>query len=466
MGTIISISAPTEDSFTVTNAAYWAAKNDFAPLIDINYFNYFPFQLGYVFFTEIQIRLFGGASDTLIYLEILNVIHLAFAYVGLILILGKLFKSRRVQAIAAVLMVLAAQPILFSTFLYGIIPGITFAIYALLFEIMYFQSEKKYAPVWALLSAICIAIATMIKTNNYIVLVALIIIALVNFLKRLKVVDACYIIVSLVLALSVNSAVISMYEKRADVDIQDGIPFVSWLAMGINESSIAPGWYNFTYTMANYEANNFNTEAASESSIKAIKERIGHLSKNYVETNDFFYEKIVSQWNEPSYQSIWTNEVRGRYRDMGKFAKWICEDGEPYVKEYMNLYQEIIFLAVFAGVIFIYKKKDILTSMLVLVVLGGFLYHTLFEGKSQYIMPYFIIMIAFAAYGISCLYDKRQEFLTLRRTAKASANSVEISETGNSIAIENTESAVSKNETANESIVTKGKPASKKNKKR
>ena len=36
-----------------------------------------------------------------------------------------------------------------------------------------------------------------------------------------------------------------------------------------------------------------------------------------------------------------------------------------------------------------------------MAVLGGFLFHTLWEGKSQYILPYFICMLPCAAAGIA-----------------------------------------------------------------
>ena len=35
-----------------------------------------------------------------------------------------------------------------------------------------------------------------------------------------------------------------------------------------------------------------------------------------------------------------------------------------------------------------------------MVIIGGFLYHTLFEAKSQYAISYFILMIPLAAYAL------------------------------------------------------------------
>lgn len=76
-----SQSAPTEDSWRVTNASLCFAKDDFSPL-DERYFKDYSFQLGYVFFNEVLIRIasiFGEVTD-LLFLEALNVIFLAVTF--------------------------------------------------------------------------------------------------------------------------------------------------------------------------------------------------------------------------------------------------------------------------------------------------------------------------------------------------------------------------------------------------
>lgn len=76
-----SQSAPTEDSWRVTNASLCFAKDDFSPLAE-RYFKDYSFQLGYVFFNEVLIRIasiFGEVTD-LLFLEALNVIFLAVTF--------------------------------------------------------------------------------------------------------------------------------------------------------------------------------------------------------------------------------------------------------------------------------------------------------------------------------------------------------------------------------------------------
>ena len=49
---------------------------------------------------------------------------------------------------------------------------------------------------------------------------------------------------------------------------------------------------------------------------------------------------------------------------------------------------------------------NLLRTLLPLILLGGLLYHLLFEAKSQYAMPYFLLMLPLAAYGFFRLFRK------------------------------------------------------------
>lgn len=399
-----SMTAPSEDSYMVTGASFEFAKNNFDLLSD-RYFSNYSYQLGYVFFNEILIRIANtlGEPKNMIYLEIVNVIMLAAAYVGIILINKRIFKDRRVCDLTALLLAFAAQPIIFSVFLYGIIPGITFAVYAVLFMAIYLQTDKFR---YAVPSAIFMALAVMTKSNNNIVLVSLVILTLGAMFKRKKFVkDIAYLALTLALSLSISPAICNMYENRSGIELGDSVPYVSWFALGLNEAGNAPGWYNGGYTVGAMERSDFNAKEASRESMGEIKNRINYFSENPQYRHDFFYKKFVSQWNETSYQSIWNNIVRYKYDEPGRLATWVCGSGQKSVKRYMDVYAQLIFAAVFVGIISCLRNKNFLSVTFPLIILGGMMYHLLAESKSQYAMPYFILMIGFAAYGLTVIYD-------------------------------------------------------------
>ena len=54
---------------------------------------------------------------------------------------------------------------------------------------------------------------------------------------------------------------------------------------------------------------------------------------------------------------------------------------------------------------FLYRKTNIATVLLPLVLLGGFGYHLLFEAKSQYILTYIVLLLPYAAYALCTVLE-------------------------------------------------------------
>lgn len=425
---ISSQASPQADQFVVSHAAYLASKNDFSFMED-QYFSNCSYQLGMVLFYEIQIRLFGKLSDTIVYTQIINVLYLVSAYIALILLLGKLFKKKRIQIMAAITMMFSVQPLLYTTFVYAVIPGIANVLWALYFEIKYFETESKKKYLWAGISVFFITFAVMVKTNNLICLIALSGTAFIKFISRRKISDIAYIAVMLVCSLNILSVVSASYENRSDTKLGPNIPMTGYIAMGLSDPGgvlgcNAMGWYSSHYTSTNYASHNYNVEETKAYAMEGIKEAVHKFSTDFGYANDFFYEKNSSQWCEPTYASLWVNLVVFRYNDVepGAFASAVINsnggDSHSGLLEYMNVFQIFIYMTSFAGVFVCFRKKDLFCSSMILIVLGAFLYHMIFEGKSQYILPYYIILTGFSAVGYDALLNRFSKF-SLKKSVSA-----------------------------------------------
>lgn len=412
LGTIWVLSsqtAPSEDSGTVTSASWSFAEGNYSALQDMRYFKNYSFQLGYVLFNELIIRFLQTFKhlDNLMPLEVLNAAFLGVINLFLVLICDKLFKDRRITLLTTILLALSAAPIISCSFVYGIYPGMMFAVIALYCEIRYLTEDKLR---FAWLAALSITLAVMAKSNYLIWLIAMVLIALVKMWKRKQYLyDLSFLAVTLALALSIQSLVIGHYEKVSGTDLGDAIPYTSWIAMGLNESDLAPGWYNYYFTLSNFEQSDFNADVAGEKSMEEIKNRLKYFAQNPQYANDFFYLKIASQWNDTAYQSIWNNVVRYQYKEKGALAAWVCGSGAGTVKQLMDFFAQLVFFAFCVGCVYLLKRKEFMLTPLPIVFLGGFFYQLISEGKSQYIMPYFIVMTGFAAFGIVCLCDTLRE---------------------------------------------------------
>lgn len=396
--------SPSEDSWRVVDASAQAASNNFSFMQD-DYVNNYSYQLGYILFNEVLIRIHNifFSYETTLFIQVINVVLLAFIYSALIMINKVLFSDNRICAITTLLFAISLQPIVFCVFTYGIFPGLAFALWAVYFEIKYLKTNHmRYIP----LSAVLIGIAIMIKSNYLIFFIAMVMLVVIKLFSRKRFIeDISFIVIATVLATSVTPLVKYSYEKRSGVELRDSVPYSSWIAMGLNETDLAPGWYNINYTVFNLADHEYDAVSAGSASTENIKERISYFAKHPQYTSDFFYLKTVSQWNETSYQSIWNNQVRIQYKDKGTIASYICGDGESQAKRYMDIIAQFVFATSLIGIVFCLKNKNISTLILPIIVFGGFLYHTISEGKSQYIIPYYILLVAFGAYGICKLYD-------------------------------------------------------------
>lgn len=408
LGTVWVLSsqaAPSEDSGTVTSAAWAFAEGDYSKLRDLRYFKNYSFQLGYVLFNECIIRFIQAFRhmDNLMPLEVLNAVFLGVINLFVLLINDQIFKDHRVNLLTTLLLALSSAPIISCSFVYGIYPGMMFAVIAIYCEIRYLKENKL---LFAALSVVSMMLAVMIKSNYLIWLIAAVLIVLGLFFRRKHYLrDAGYLAVMLVLALSIQPLVCRHYARVGETDLGDAIPYTSWIAMGLNESDIAPGWYNYMFTVRNFEESNFDAKEAGSRSRAVIKERVQFFLHHSQYTNDFFYFKVTSQWNETSYQSIWNNVVRYQYKDKNALADWVCNTGKGTVKLLMDYFAQLVFFAFCAGCVQLLRRREFLAVPFPVIFLGGFFYQLISEGKSQYILPYFIVMTGFAAFGTVALFD-------------------------------------------------------------
>lgn len=79
--------------------------------------------------------------------------------------------------------------------------------------------------------------------------------------------------------------------------------------MGLQDGKMAPGWWN-GYNNQVYLNNNFQYDTTK----KAVIEEIFHTVKSYTEdigaTISFFVKKIASEWNNPTFQTLWMMSER------------------------------------------------------------------------------------------------------------------------------------------------------------
>ena len=417
-------SVPAADSQNIFETATQAAQGNYNSLTSgsvfynsdyyggHSYYDFYPFQLGFVFICEMIYRIFGTTSSMPI--QIINVLCVAVSYVGIAKITKLLFKKRSIEFIAIMLLAGCIQPILFCTFVYGNIIGMCCAVWASYFLIKYFQTNKYILliPCGALL-----VVATLAKYNNMIYLVAFVIMLILHTIKAKKWQSIAFALVICIATVGASNLVIMSYESRAHVNLSGGVPQSLYLDMGINESYMAPGWYNgIAHDL--YLNSGCNAEIAQSQAWSDINSRLNTMGSNPNYAIEFFGNKILSQWNEPSFESVWISEVKAHtYTITGIGASVYDGSTGQFLDLYFNFYMQIIYILFAVGIycLFLKRKTNIETTLLPLILLGAFGYHLLFEGKSQYILTYIILLIPTASFALDCIlngkYTKVKKFV-------------------------------------------------------
>lgn len=432
-------SQPAADSYNIFEAATDAAQGKYTSMQNnssfynsgfyngYSYFHFYPFQLGFVAFCELIYRLFGTGSSMPV--QIINVLCVGAAYFAVARITRLLFKRKSAEFIAILLLVLCIQPVLFCTFVYGNIIGMCCALWACLLLIKYFQTGQYR---WSVIGGVMLVLATLVKYNNLIYLVAFVIMLLVHLVKKKRWQSAVIAFALIIATLGSSALVIRHYESRSGTDFCEGVSQTLYLDMGMQESYMAPGWFGTIAkdTYINYYLNpkfsGRNPDAsladANEKAKEDIDKRLTKFGDDAEYALDFFSRKILSQWNEPTFESIWVSKVKAheasaddrRRLSAGTISSEQIK-GLPQLVYYKslgqalelhcNFYMQMLYIMFAAGIylLFINKKTNIETVLLPLVLLGAFGYHLLFEGKSQYILTHIPLLIPTAAYAYSIM---------------------------------------------------------------
>lgn len=408
-------SKPAADSQNIFEAATKAANDNYLPFHNganfynkdfyagYSYFNFYPFQLGFVFICEIIYRMFG--TDSSMPIQVINVLCVASAYFALARTTRLVFKRKSIEFLVIVLLALCFQPILLCTFVYGNIIGMTSAIWASLMLVKYFQT-KKY--IWLAPCGVLLVLSTLAKYNNMIYLAAFVIVLIVHTIKEKKWQSIAFAAALVIATVGASNLIILSYENRAKVDLTDGVSQTLYLDMGLTESYMAPGWYTRT-GLDIYLQNNLDSDAANTQAMDDIDTKLDKFGSDMGYTFDFFSKKILSQWNEPEFESIWVSKVKSHSNPVDSgIGKAVYEGSTGQLLElHFNLYMQIVYLLFAVGIymMFINKRTNIETILLPLVALGGFGYHMLFEGKSQYVLTYIPLLLPVAAYALNTILE-------------------------------------------------------------
>lgn len=302
-------------------------------------------------------------------------------------------------------------------YFYGNLPAVSLAIWAV-YLILVFKDKLKWR--YAFGSAACMLAAIVYKNNLLIYAVAVVLVLLTESIlkKKFSYFAATAVMIVAVFCGSKGPAWI-MHEITGQVTDQ-GIPSIDWVAIGLQESYVAPGWHNGD-SVKRFEENGYSRERSAAMAWDRINESLELFKKEKFYALRFFVRKTASIWNTPDFEGF---ALIRKGNERGTLAYWmkdILYNGgiiNSILLIEMNIMHSIYLFGLLSYVIYFRKKKDLFGLIPLIAFIGAFLFHIVWEAKCQYTIIYFIGLLpyAFAGYRYTItamrnwLQDKKQKW--------------------------------------------------------
>ena len=282
---------------------------------------------------------------------------------------------------------------------------------------MLLEVIRRKRNICMLPGAFAAVIAIFTKGSSWIIVIASVIILVLYACrqKRVQLLLAAFLIVAVPI---LSGNLLTAANRRLSGSALDqGIPAIAWIAMGTNtDDVIRAGWYN-GYNFNTYAACGFDRQKTMQASEETIRQSAAEFRANPHLLLRFLKNKSLSQWNVPDYECLASNS-NFTEKPTG-FVKSIYEAGAgKALAIFLNEYQWLLYLGILAGCVCAFRGRDaFFQNLLLLILIGSFLFSLLWEAKTRYEFPVLLYMIPYAAYGWEKMYAGMQKWLCAVKVA-------------------------------------------------
>ena len=387
--------SPGVDEGEIFSYAYRAVYEKQFDIFEIgHYMNRYPNQWGLFLFDYVLTALFGG--NNFIAFEIVNSFAIALIYKELSEIL-ELFGLGRTPQLSVFIVGILFIPISFySIMVYGNIIGISLACMSIKYCIVFQQNGKLRN---AIICAISISISVFFKTTMLIYLIALCLSFGYYLLNSRNYKRAILLVLIFCFYILQSFSTHYIIEKLSGKEMADPCSSWSYIAMGLQESTLAPGWWN-SYIQTSYSESGGKTEVQKSLSINSIERSIDEFLHNKDYTIDFFSKKISSTWINPTFQCFAT--VRsGSSIVLPEWMRFLLTyNGQYYISIFLNLFIVIIYFGALLQLIIGYSSDSFSKSLIFpMIFIGGFIFLLFWETRSRYALMFFVPLIPYSIWG-------------------------------------------------------------------
>ena len=369
------------------------------------YFMAVPYQSGLFYFFYVTYLLFGAGN--VVAVQVINL----FACEAMLLCayaIGRIFLPTRGSRNTLLILLGLCFPLIMScSFIYGNSVGYAFGFIFLLLQIKALTSnETKDVVKLSVISFPFLALGLMIKSTIVLLAIAVAIAWVVKalVLRNLTGLLACI----LVIALSNSASAIPerLLEQQTSLDFGRGMPTSSWIEIGLTTSPLLanePGWWDAT-AMNEFRTSHGDYNAQNESAKEGIVRAVNGFIEDPGFACWFFLRKLSTEWSDPTFQTVYFSQLNlNSNGDMFRpfFGKTV---GNP-LYWIMDGCQLLAYIGAFAFLAFD-RRRSIASIALIATFFTGFGCYLLWEAKGIYLLPYYVLLLPFAAGGLCSIVNR------------------------------------------------------------
>lgn len=391
---------PVSDQFKCLYSAMHLLEGDYTPWKAGGYLYIYPILNATTLLLVPFVAIFG-VEDASIAFQVFNLAMQLLASYSMY----RFCKSVGLRSFAASLLFILYLPITFYCFfVYGNTASLSLSIVSL-WKIADFMKGKRVKDV--VISAVTLTAACLLKGTAIITLIAILIFLAVSAVIQKKPKLLLLLPLYIIFLYCGNLAVDQAVEGITHEQVSEGASFYGLLGTGISEGEWADGWFN------NYTTHLF-IDCGYDLDVYAIEAKNAFLRDAQKFWSDpayfipFLARKTASQWNNPTFQSIWIQQqslIRlPPYRD--SFAErpreFLCLDGSTSNMTFyfvFNLLQSIILFGCLCYFLFDAQKSSLTSLLPAITFIGGFLFLFFWEAKAQYTILFFVLVLPYAVSG-------------------------------------------------------------------
>lgn len=389
---------PEGDQAFVYGGASYFLEGNFVFLAKGAYCGTHPYQLGLIALVEL-LFLVVGTYNYYAFEILCAVMAVGIAFLGYCLLkeLAAPFGARIVYCV----LIMGCIPLIcYTSWVYGDIPSIFFAMLIAWLVLRWSRCQKMRYLAAIVASAV---MAMLVRRTSMVLLIAFALLAVVCLIRSRKWQIGMTVLLAALCSFFAYQGIYKMYEIRSGMEHCEGIPTNAWIAMGMMEQEGRCGWYNNMELSVMYSVDN-EPEAAKVIMDSYIEERLDAFKADPKYAGWFLKRKILSQWNDPLYQSVYfsAKTLEESPPKPGSFLEglYYLQETHDRVFQFADVMQFLVYFGMLLYFLFsVRTDTEPFAYLLAVTIIGGFFLSIIWEAKARYIFSYYVMMYPLAAAG-------------------------------------------------------------------